>query len=159
MGKVMNILKKTGIGFLVLLFIAVLLITYRMISEGAASRAMSFESGGSTGRFPACPESPNCVSSYATGDIHSVDPIDGDAAVLAKIARYLKAQKTARIIEQTPNYLYATCQSRLFGFVDDLELYFDGFVIQVRSASRVGYSDLGANRKRVEKLRALAGQP
>ena len=60
-----------------------------------------------------------------------------------------------RIVTDTNDYLHAECKSRFFGFVDDLELQLrpeDG-IIAVRSASRVGYSDLGANRKRVEDLR------
>ena len=54
----------------------------------------------------------------------------------------------------TGSYLHATFVSRIFRFVDDLELRADGETIHVRSASRVGYSDLGVNRKRVEALRA-----
>ena len=58
-----------------------------------------------------------------------------------------------------PAYLHATAESRLFGFIDDLELAADpqGGVLQVRSASRLGDSDLGVNRRRVEQLRAALG--
>jgi uncharacterized protein (DUF1499 family) len=61
----------------------------------------------------------------------------------------------ARVITETETYVHATFTSRVFRFVDDLEFYFvlDAPVIHVRSASRVGYSDLGVNRKRVEKIR------
>jgi uncharacterized protein (DUF1499 family) len=58
-------------------------------------------------------------------------------------------------VNETPGYLHAECRSALFGFVDDLELHLrvsEG-VIAVRSASRLGYSDLGVNRRRVEILR------
>jgi uncharacterized protein (DUF1499 family) len=60
-----------------------------------------------------------------------------------------------RIRRDESGYLHAECQSRLFRFTDDLELRLDAArgVIHVRSASRVGHSDLGANRKRVEALR------
>lgn len=60
------------------------------------------------------------------------------------------------IVTQTDNYLHAECQSALFGFVDDLELHLKAAnaVIDVRSASRLGYSDLGVNRRRVEDLRS-----
>ncbi|HEY9596037.1 MAG TPA: DUF1499 domain-containing protein, partial [Cyanophyceae cyanobacterium] len=42
------------------------------------------------------------------------------------------------------------------GFVDDVEFFLDdnANVIQVRSASRLGESDLGVNRKRIETIRA-----
>lgn len=63
----------------------------------------------------------------------------------------------AKIIRQTDNYLHAECSSAVFGFVDDLELHLrpEQNLIAVRSAARLGRSDLGVNRKRVEKLRSL----
>ncbi len=61
-----------------------------------------------------------------------------------------------RVVSASDDYLHAEERSRLFRFVDDLELLAapDGELI-VRSASRVGRSDLGVNRRRVERLRAL----
>lgn len=60
------------------------------------------------------------------------------------------------IVTESDNYLHIECKSAIIGFVDDLEFYFSkGKDIQVRSASRLGYSDFGVNRKRVEKLREL----
>ena len=59
------------------------------------------------------------------------------------------------IISESPNYIYAECRTALFRFVDDLEFYFDDThkVIHIRSASRIGYSDLGVNRRRIEEIR------
>jgi uncharacterized protein (DUF1499 family) len=57
------------------------------------------------------------------------------------------------VISSRENYLYAECRSRLLRFVDDLELFFDGRAIHVRSASRLGRRDFGVNRARVEQLR------
>ncbi len=65
-----------------------------------------------------------------------------------------------KIEEEHDGYLWATFASRLFRFVDDVEfrmVSIDG-IIHVRSASRVGYSDLGVNRRRVERLRTLFNQ-
>jgi uncharacterized protein (DUF1499 family) len=60
-----------------------------------------------------------------------------------------------RIVESDERYLHAEARSRILGFVDDLELLLDADgVAQVRSASRLGYSDLGVNRARVEEIRA-----
>jgi uncharacterized protein (DUF1499 family) len=61
------------------------------------------------------------------------------------------------VITESDNYLHAECESAVFGFVDDLELHLRSLegVIAVRSASRLGYSDLGVNRRRVERLRAM----
>jgi uncharacterized protein (DUF1499 family) len=61
------------------------------------------------------------------------------------------------IIVATDDYLHAECRSALFGFVDDMELHLRPAqnLIAARSAARLGHSDFGVNRKRVEKLRAL----
>ena len=61
----------------------------------------------------------------------------------------------ARIIDSEDNYLYAEFTSRLMGFVDDVEFLYDpdAGITHVRSASRLGYSDMGVNRKRIESIR------
>ncbi len=61
------------------------------------------------------------------------------------------------IVTDSADYLHAECESTVFGFVDDVELHLRSVegVIAVRSASRLGYSDLGVNRRRVERLRAM----
>jgi uncharacterized protein (DUF1499 family) len=57
--------------------------------------------------------------------------------------------------EQTDDYIHALSKSRIFKFVDDVEFYLppNESVIHLRSASRVGESDLGVNRRRVEQIR------
>jgi uncharacterized protein (DUF1499 family) len=67
----------------------------------------------------------------------------------------LETMPKARIIESDPLYIHAIFTSRLFGFVDDLELQVVApqGIVHVRSASRVGHWDWGANRRRVETLR------
>ncbi len=105
-----------------------------------------------------CPNRPNCVSSQATDKTQWVEPLphrsDSDFEALGTL---LEAMPGCRIVTLTQTYIHAEFRSRIFSFVDDLELLLDedGGVIQVRSASRLGHSDLGANRKRVEALRAL----
>ena len=61
----------------------------------------------------------------------------------------------------TETYLHAEFKSAVFRFVDDVEFFADegAGVIQVRSAARVGNSDLGVNRKRLETIRALGSAP
>jgi uncharacterized protein (DUF1499 family) len=63
--------------------------------------------------------------------------------------------KKTKIITENKNYLYAEFTSAIMGFVDDVEFYLDegAKVIHVRSASRLGQSDLGVNRKRIETIR------
>lgn len=114
------------------------------------------------GSLKAAPSSPNAVSSQAT-DAHQIAPL----AVKGSQEQAMKALKAivegtpnARIVETKPDYLYAEYASSLLGFVDDVEFYFppNAKVIHVRSASRLGYSDLGVNRKRIEAIRARLDQ-
>jgi uncharacterized protein (DUF1499 family) len=93
---------------------------------------------------------------------HAIAPLaySGDAAqAMAQLVAIVTAMPRTAIIESTDNYLYAEFTSKLMGFVDDVEFYLDPAesVIQVRSASRLGQSDLGANRQRVETLRQALG--
>ena len=105
------------------------------------------------GKLIACPESPNCVSSYESSEEHAIAALDGN---LNQIQQILVAMDGANIVEQSNNYLYAEFTSSLMGYVDDVEFLYDvaSNTTQVRSASRVGYSDMGANRSRVEAIRA-----
>ena len=111
-----------------------------------------------TAALAACPSSPNCVSSDAPDAAHRVEafalaaPPDDAWRVLRDAVESLPRTTLA---EATANRLHAECASAVFGFVDDLELELRASEnrIAVRSASRVGYSDLGVNRRRVEGLR------
>lgn len=107
-----------------------------------------------------CPTSPNCVSTTAASDDgeHYIMPLAYTAeqgAVLAQLVAVLKNQPRTEIIEQTDNYILVEFTSRLMGFVDDAEFYFlpDGHTIAMRSAARMGESDLGVNRRRLEQFR------
>ena len=115
------------------------------------------------GQLAQCPNSPNCVLSQGAQDEqHAVAPISYSGAPLdakATLERVLAESPRTKIKNSTECYMHAEFTSLIFRFVDDVEFLIvpaseaEG-VIHVRSASRVGYSDLGANRKRVEKLRA-----
>ena len=106
------------------------------------------------GRLAPCKRTPNCVSSQANpADLeHYIAPVHGS---MTAARQALKSMPRATIIEEKPDYLYAEFRSRLLRYVDDVELYFDGQVIQVRSSSRLGRRDFGVNRRRVEELRRL----
>lgn len=108
------------------------------------------------GSLAACPSSPNCVSSQAADEGHRIAPLafSGDpAAAFARLKQLLLSRGDTNIIEDTPDYLRVELHTRLF--VDDGEFLLDrsGRVIHVRSASRLGYSDLGKNRSRLEEIR------
>lgn len=113
---------------------------------------------GPSGLAP-CPSSPNCVSTAALDDRHHVPPFQltiGPDEAWRAMREAVAALPRTRIVDESPDYLRAECRSAIFRFVDDLELHLDpaAWRIAVRSASRVGHSDLGANRRRVEALRA-----
>jgi uncharacterized protein (DUF1499 family) len=113
-----------------------------------------------TGTLPPCPNKPNCVSSLAPDEDHRAEPYRlGPGADWAAVRAAVASMPRTRIVEERPGYLHAEASSRIFRFVDDLELLrsSSGDRIDVRSASRVGYGDMGVNRERVEALRdALA---
>lgn len=137
--------------------------------SGASVAVLPGLSGVFTGNSPAdigvhdnqlidCPDSPNCVSSTASDDDHYIAPIEytaEPAAVQEKLVAILKNQPRTKVIEQTDDYILVEFTSRLMGFVDDAEFYFlpDGHSIALRSAARLGESDLGVNRRRLEQFR------
>ncbi|WP_413698908.1 DUF1499 domain-containing protein [Psychromonas sp. KJ10-10] len=109
----------------------------------------------------ACPNTPNCVSSYETDKEHAIESLKfkGDQqATQSLLLKVLQDYKGAKIITNNEHYIRAEFTSLIFRFVDDVEFYFpeanaNETIIQVRSASRIGHSDLGANRKRIEAIR------
>ncbi len=83
-------------------------------------------------------------------------PVHGDGlASIARLQVLLQADPAVTVVESRSNYLYAQYTSPLMKFVDDVEFWYDARngVIQVRSASRLGRNDFGANRRRIEALR------
>ena len=108
------------------------------------------------------PNSPNCVSTQADpgDDTHRVEPIAREISVeevAARVEGFVAIQPRMRIIERAPTYLRLTERSELFRFVDDIDLFFspDQEVIHFRSASRVGYGDMGVNRERYRRFQEL----
>lgn len=105
------------------------------------------------GRLTACPDSPNCVSSYENDEEHGIAALSGN---LDQIGEVLRNLPEANIVSADNNYLYAEFTSSLMRYVDDVEFLYDASagITHVRSASRLGHSDLGANRNRIEAIRA-----
>ena len=106
-----------------------------------------------------CPSTPNCVCSEYPIQGSFVEPLSftGPSDEAWQRAQETITAMGGRIVEDNNHYIHAVFTSRIFRFIDDLELRLDDTagVIHFRSASRTGYSDLGVNRKRVEALRAL----
>ena len=108
-------------------------------------------------RMQPCPSSPNCVCSDATNE-HAIAPLklaSDPQQTWQKLQAYLTQQSAYTVKQSEDRYIKAEAKTRLLRFVDDLEfeLRTEAGVIAVRSTSRVGYSDLGANRRRIEKIR------
>ncbi len=126
----------------------------------ACATVKSTASGGEDGKLPPCPASPNCVSSDATDAAHRIEPYrlrvapgEGWQALLEVVATLPRTT----VVTKTDAYLHVESRSALFGFVDDVEFRLrpTDKTIAVRSASRLGYWDLGVNRRRVEQIREL----
>jgi len=111
------------------------------------------------GKLAPCPASLNCVSSQSSDREHAVEPLSFAGMVTGAheaLRKIILNMKRSQIITDTDSYIHAEFTSALFRFVDDAEFQFDenSKLIHVRSASRLGSSDLGVNRKRVEEIRA-----
>lgn len=114
---------------------------------------------GPDGLLPPCPSTPNCVSSETdpADRLHFVPPLplpDGldPIAALDAFEAILRSEPRTEVIDRTPLRLRATDRTRWLRFVDDVEARVDveARLLHVRSASRVGAGDMGANRRRVE---------
>jgi len=115
------------------------------------SRQMQPEAGMVNHHLRPCPEQPHCMCSEPGTPAHQrVEPLKADWPTLREALQRMGGT----IHQDDGHYLHASFRSPLFGFVDDLEARLDKpGLIQIRSASRVGHSDLGANRRRIERLR------
>lgn len=108
------------------------------------------------GRLHPCPTSPNCVCCCHNDPAHYIDPLPfSSEKTLDQIQAYLSKHYIAEVVQRTPDYLHIVVTTPTMRFKDDLEFAVDRKkgTIKVRSASRVGYSDGGVNRARIEALR------
>jgi len=133
----------------------VLLFNYRGISKAGEAPGLV------EGRLSKCPNKPNCVCSENKDDTsHYIDPIIIPQNIRVDSFSLIKSvirEMGGNVQVESGNYLAATFTSAIFKFVDDLEIRIDSTqkVIHIRSASRVGYSDMGVNKKRTELLKKL----
>jgi len=148
MGERERIMARWTLGFafiVVLAFVALSLVSRRQPKTGLAA-----------GRLQACPDTPNCVCSEGAGEASFVAPLTFSSTPKRawEKVRELVGENGGKIQKEEKGYLWATFTTKLFRFVDDMELRMDEGrgIIHIRSASRVGYSDMGTNRKRVERL-------
>ncbi len=135
----------------------ILAATFLAVFAGCSLRVSGY-AGLRDGKLSECPDSPNCVSSQTAKKDHAVDPLSYNGSyseAKQALLSIISSLPRTKIIIDNGLYVHVTFTSRLMRFVDDIEFLFDetNKQIHVRSASRVGYSDMGVNRKRVEDLR------
>ena len=117
------------------------------------------------GRLAPCPATPNCVSTEATDERQRVPPLPFAGAphdALERLVRVVGAMRGARVAERRDGYLRVEFTTRVLRYVDDAEFLVDpeARVVRFRSASRVGRSDFGTNRRRMaEVARRFAAGP
>lgn len=145
--------RKLALGTLLVL------VAGSVVSSGCGGRMPVVLADGS-GRLAPCPASPNCVSSEATDALHAIPAyrIRGARSACWKaLEAHLRELPRVEIVTSEDGYLHAVFTTRLMRYRDDVEFLLDtqAGVIRVRSASRVGYGDMGANRERLESIRAV----
>lgn len=116
------------------------------------------KSGLIDGRLRPCPNSPNCLSSETSGPAYIAPiPYTSTTALAWQNLKKTIEDTEGAIVDSQPGYLRAVYTSQVLRFEDDLELRLDeaAKLIQMRSASRNGYWDMGVNRRRVEQFRRL----
>ena len=121
--------------------------------------------GVTEGKLSPCPASPNCVSTQTDSQEHQMPPVawsSGREEAVARIKEVVGRNfSRARLIDEGPGYLRFEFRSLIFRFVDDVEFYTNELATEIhfRSASRVGHSDLGANKSRMQKITTALEQP
>lgn len=118
--------------------------------------------GVTDGLLKACPSTPNCVSTQASADdsIHYAEAIaySGERKdIQLLIESYMLSQGNAHLVSSSLGYVHFEVKSKIVGYIDDVEFYLPETekLVHFRSASRVGYSDRGVNRSRMEKVYSL----
>jgi len=116
------------------------------------------------GTLRPCSSRPNCVSSQAEDRPHQTRPFPYSGSreeTQAKLGAILDATPRVHWVTRDERYWHLTAISRLFRYTDDLELQFDDSakLVHLRSASRIGVSDMGVNRARVRALREAYERP
>jgi len=110
------------------------------------------------GQLTPCPNTPNCVSSQSSDAVHKIEPLTYNSTpeqAFTEIKCLIQSLPRTKIITESEDYLHVEFTLPIVGFVDDVEFYLErnANVIHVRSASRLGMSDLGVNRRRIETIR------
>lgn len=138
--------------FIVIAVLIVLFVVARLAIEPLSPRPNNL--GVTDGALAPCPSSPNC---YASSVNNRPIPYTGTQAdAHDRLVAIIENMPRTKIVTNQPDYIYAEFRSALWGFIDDVEFYFDpeASVIHYRSAARLGYGDMGANKARIDDITA-----
>ena len=149
-----------AVGMKIMLWVALaLLVLFVVVMAYRVSSTPASDAFGKGLAITACGSKPNCVASLAGPAARSAAAFtfaDELSVAQQRLKRALLSEPRASIVNEQPGYIAVTFRSALFGFPDDAEFYLDAASLEVRfrSAARIGYSDMGVNAKRIERLRA-----
>ena len=146
-------MKKIFLMLLVVVVIVAVIFPVYFYFMGKQSQKMMNE-GLNGGHLRICPSRPSCVSSTDKRKLHAIAPLSFKPNAIATLKEITQQMRGAKVMQQSNDYLHVTFASELFKFIDDVEFLMTAGQIEVRSVSRVGYSDLDVNRKRIENIRA-----
>ena len=156
-------MKKIFLGLTAIIALLILALGVRLFWLAQKSPSIvRNDLGVEQGHLKSCDEKPNCVSSAAKPDSEffiepllseNIEGVWDDLNML--INELVKDKKRWDIRNEQENYIHIIAISKIFGFVDDVEFHMipEEGVIEMRSQSRVGHSDMGVNRKRMEWFR------
>mgnify|MGYP006281097867 CR=1 FL=1 len=131
--------------------LVLLSITAGLLLTACASESDDMNSTNYRNPLPECPDTPNCIRYSFASD-------EGATVVLDALESALERMK-AYEIDRESGSIDAVFRIPFFGWKDDVNIRLETAgsgetLIHIRSASRVGYSDLGVNRMRIKKLRS-----
>jgi len=141
-----------------LIILGILCVLFILTRSGLFSGKRPTNLGVTSGILAPCPESPNCVSTQSADAEHAIPPLPITGSVQQaqdKLLAVLAGLPRMNIVVNDPGYVYVEFQTGIMMYTDDVEFWFDetAGVIHFRSASRLGTSDLGLNRRRMEEIR------
>ena len=132
-----------------------------LLSISACAGKSTAELGLRAGKLQPCPSSPNCVNSQHSDQSHFIAPIKIPATITDKknfLIEIINQMPRTKIITDDNQYLHAEFTTKIMRYTDDVEFLIEDDIVHVRSASRIGYSDLNANRSRIEEIRKLVAE-
>ena len=150
--------KKRFMTPLIILASVAVLYTVWLLTSGLIPSAVTGLTPDDTPQLRACSDSPNCVCSCDSRADFSIDPVavTGDPSEFWNhcLDALQKQPGFSRILESGDGYIHALFRTPIMRYPDDVEMLLDteNQVVHIKSSSRVGYSDLGANRRRLESL-------